>query len=313
MSSRGLALPPPLQRGDTVALVAPSSPVTPEGGREAVRALECLGFRVRPGRTLSQVCRGYGAGSPEIRAEDLNRAFADPEIRVVWCIRGGYTGAQVLPLLDYEAIARSPKPLIGYSDITVFHTALQQRCGFVTYHGPMVYSDLVSHPSSATLEALWPVLSMRGSLTYRNPGGQPLYCLRPGRAEGVLTGGNLTVLVSQLGTPWALDAAGKILFLEDVGEPVPVLERMLCQLRAAGVLDRAAGVLLGCFTDCKNRFWPEYDAIALFRDFFRRDSIPVLAGLQCGHCHPNGTLPLGCWCALDAQRNTICLQGGQAG
>ena len=303
MNAPGLPLPPPLRRGDTVALLAPASPGTPERWRAGQRALEHLGYQVVPGDRLPPESGGFAAGSARARAEQLNRAFSDPEIRGIWCLRGGYTAAQLLPLLDYGAIARHPKVFVGYSDITCLHTALNHRCGFVTYHGPMAASDLAEQPHPETTASLCAALA--GERRFYNPESGTLRCLRPGTAEGLLTGGNLTLVASRLGTPWALEPEGKLLFLEDVGEPVPVLERLLTQLRDAGVFREAAGVLLGTFTDCKNRFWPEYGPMELCRDFFRDYPKPVLAGLCCGHCRPTGTLPLGRLCRVDAERGEL--------
>lgn len=298
----GLTLPLRLQPGDRVALLAPASPGTPERWRGGRRALESLGFRVQMGQQL--ICPdGYSAGSPEQRAQALNRAFCDPAIQGIWCLRGGYTAARLLPLLDYEAIGRSPKVFVGYSDITCLHAALNQRSGFATYHGPMAASDLAEQPRPETVACLLETLA--GAGRFVNPTGRPLTCLRPGRAEGQLTGGNLTVLASLLGTPWAPEPEGKILFLEEVSEPVPALARLLGQLADAGWFRRCAGVLLGSFSHCENRFRREYGPEALFRDFFQDASVPVLAGLACGHCAPTGTLPLGKLCRIDAGAGTI--------
>lgn len=306
MTRQGLVQPPPLRPGDRVALVAPASPVRPEGWRSAQRALEHLGYRVQPGAQRSGAPSGYAAGTPAERAAELNRLFADPEIRGIWCIRGGYTAAELLPLLDYEEIARHPKVFVGYSDITCLHLALNQRCGFVTYHGPMAYPDLARRPDPRTGESL--EVALRGAVRFSNPDGRPLICLQPGTARGMLTGGNLTVLAAAMGTPWALRPEGKLLFLEETGEPVPVVERMLGQLRAAGVFRQAAGVLLGSFSDCRNPAWPEYGCMELFRDFFRDSSPPVLAGLSCGHCCPNGTLPLGRMCRMNSRTGQIWME-----
>lgn len=303
MKAAGLTLPPALRPGDTVALVAPASPASPERWRGAKQALERLGYRVRLGERRSAAPSGYAAGPPKARAEELNRLFADPEIRAIWCVRGGYTAARLLPLLDYPRIAGTPKVFVGYSDITCLHGALNQRCGFVTYHGPMAATDLAEQPNPETVASLRAALA--GESCFCDPGGKPLSCLRPGEARGILTGGNLTLIASQLGTPWALEPEGKVLFLEEVGEPVPALERLLTQLADAGIFERAAGVLLGSFSGCKNRFWPEYGPMELFRDFFRDCSKPVLAGLSCGHCCPNGTLPLGRMCQVDGGMGQI--------
>lgn len=307
MTGRGLSWPRPLRPGDRVALVALASPVGPEGWRSAQLALERLGYQVEQGERRSCAPSGYAAGPPAERAAELNRFFQDPEIRGIWCIRGGYTAAQVLPLLDYEEIARHPKVFVGYSDITCLHLALNQRCGFVTYHGPMAYSDLAQRPDPGTMACLKWALGDTPQGIY--PERAPLTCIRPGTARGILTGGNLTVLAAAMGTPWALRPEGKLLFLEETGEPVPVVERMLEQLRSAGVFRQAAGVLLGSFSDCVNPAWKEYSCRELFRDFFRECSLPVLAGLSCGHCVPNGTLPLGALCRMDSRAGQLWVEG----
>ena len=291
---RGLLSP-----GATVFLTAPASPVTEEQARQGVAALEHLGFSVQTGQSLSESCRGYAAGTPQARGAELNRAFADPAVDAVWCARGGYTAASVLPFLDYPRISCHPKPFIGYSDITALHAALNQYSGLVTWHGPMACSDLAARPEPGTLDCLGEMLMSGGVRLYRNPDGSSLQVLRPGRAEGITVGGNLTVFCSLLGTRWMPETAGRILFLEEVDEPVPAVERLLVQLERAGVFYRAAGVLLGCFTRCENRYCAQYDVNALLRDFFSRFPIPVTGGLECGHCSPTGTLPLGGLCRMD--------------
>lgn len=303
MRPAGLILPPRLRRGDRVALVAPASPAGPERWHRAKRALELLGYQVELGVQRDAMPSGYTAGTAKDRAEELNRLFQDDRIRGIWCLRGGYTGAGLLPLLDYESIARHPKVFVGYSDVTCLHTALNQRCGFVTYHGPMAATDLAEQPRSDTLACLQAVLA--GEPCFVNPGGGGIACVRPGEAVGVLTGGNLTIIASRMGTPWALKPEGKILFLEDIDEPVPVLERMLNQLADTGVLARVSGVLLGSFEGCINPYQKGYGPLELFCDFFHDYPKPVLSGLQCGHCCPNGTLPLGQVCWVDGQRGQI--------
>lgn len=303
MRPAGLTLPPRLRRGDRVALVAPASPVKPEQRRRAELALQGLGYLVEPGIQRDPLPSGYAAGTAQARAEELNRLFLDDRIGGIWCLRGGYTGAGLLPLLDYGGIARHPKVFVGYSDVTCLHTALNQRCGFVTYHGPMAATDLAEQPHPETLASLQAALA--GEPCFSNPGGGELVCIRSGEAVGILAGGNLTLLVSRLGTPWALEPEGKILFLEEVGEPVPVLERMLTQLGDAGVFARISGVLLGSFTGCINPYQKRYGPMELLWDFFQGYSKPVLAGLQCGHCCPNGTLPLGRLCRMKSSQGQI--------
>lgn len=293
---------PLLRAGATVLLTAPASPVTEEERAAGVQALEELGFSVRQGASLLQNRHGYAAGTPEERGRELNAAFQDPTVEAVWCARGGYTAASVLPCLDLPLIARNPKPLIGYSDITALHVALNCRARLPTWHGPMACSDLARYHAPETAACLRRMLMTGGVQRYRNPDGSPLIPLRWGRAEGAVIGGNLTVLASLVGTPWQPETAGRILFLEEVNEPVPAVERLLRQLEMAGLFRRAAGVLLGDFANCPNPRCPQYGVDRLLRAFFRRFSVPVTAGLRCGHCSPTGTLPLGTLCWMDSGR-----------
>lgn len=296
-----MTFPPALKRGDLVALVAPSSPLAGERDAESVaRAVEGLGLRARvyPSCRARTAC-GYAAAPPEVRAEDIRAAFTDPAVDAVWCVRGGSTAWQLLPLLDYAAIRANPKPFIGFSDVTALHVALQQRCGLVTYHGPTADRVPDWDEEDFSRRSLAAALRVWERLTLENPAGEAVEVLRPGRAEGVLTGGNLSLVVSGMGTPWQIDCRGKILFLEDAGEDVYALDRMLWQLRYAGVFDDAAGVLLGAFTGWRNTYNKEYGPDSLTEDFFRDCPGPVLRNVRSAHCAPMVTLPLGAVCAVD--------------
>lgn len=303
--------PPAFHPGDTVALVATSSPPSPQNAAETVArtvaALERRGYRVWRAPSLGVATeRGYAAAPADMRAADLHAAFRDPSIRAVWAIRGGSTAMELLPLLDYDLIRAHPKPFIGFSDVTALHAVLPARCGFVTFHGP-VAKHLSEEPDDFTLRSLFDTLDMGASRTVQNPPGMPLCALRGGVAEGELTGGNLSLLTALMGTPYQPDTRGKILFLEDVGEAVYRLDRMLRQLRFGGVLDDAAGIVLGDFTNCRNSYREAYGAPELLRDFFADFDKPVLMGLRAGHCRPTVTLPMGCRCRLDGDRASLTL------
>lgn len=303
-----MVFPPSVKPGDTVMLVSPSSPlVKDQPVEELARLVENLGFRVRVGASChSSTARGYAAAPTEVRAADIHTAFADPSVRAVWCTRGGSTAWQLLPLLDYDLIRANPKPLIGFSDVTTLHLAVGQRCGLVTYHGPTANrvfgwgeGDGFSWPSLCRALGEWE------ELVVENPPGEPIVALRPGQAEGRLTGGNLSLVAASLGTPWQIDARDKILFLEDVGEGVYALERMLCQLRYAGILDRAAAVVFGPFTSCRNAYREDYGPLELLRDFFAEYPKPVIANVRSAHCMPMVTLPLGACCQVDGGRGAL--------
>ncbi len=300
-----MLFPPAPQPGDTILLTAPSSPLSADQPVEAVaEAVEKLGFRVRIGDSCrSSTPRGYAAAPPELRAGDINRGFLDPDIAAIWCVRGGSTAWQLPPLLDYAAIAAHPKAFIGFSDVTTLHLAIQRRCGLVTFHGPTANRFL--NGDSFTLTSLLAALGAKGRLVLENPPGEPIRALRPGRASGPLTGGNLSLVVQSLGTPWQVDARGRVLYLEDVEEPVYSLDRMLSQLQYAGVLEAASGLLFGAFTKSGNAYQESYGPEELLWEFFSRWPKPVLYNIRSAHCMPMSTLPLGALCGIDGETVTF--------
>ena len=302
-----MIFPPKLKKGDTILLVSPSSPLKAEEPVERIaRAVEERGYRVRIGASCrGQTACGYAAASPEIRAKDINEGFGDPDINGIWCTRGGSTAARMLPLLDYELIRANPKPFLGFSDVTSLHMAMQQRCGLVTYHGPTASRLIQFEKHDWSWESLGAVMGMEEQLTIANPPGETIVPLRPGTACGELIGGNLSLVTASLGTPWEIDTTGRVLFLEDVGEAVYALERMLMQLRYAGVLDKAAAVVLGAFTNCRNAYREDYGPEELLRDFFAGYSKPVIANIRSAHCMPMVTLPLGACCQVDGDSGTL--------
>lgn len=302
-----MKFPPRLNKGGTVLLASPSSPLSADQPVEQIAAnVEALGFRVKIGRSCyASTPSGYAAAPAGVRAADLNEGFADPDIAAIWCTRGGSTAWQLLPLLDYGKIASHPKPFIGFSDVTTLHTAIQQRCGFATFHGPTANQTLHWKDDPFSWESLQAALGMGRCLEIKNPPGEAIKTLRPGKACGRLTGGNLSLIAAGVGTPWQIDAKGCILYLEDVGEAVYALERMLCQLQYAGILDAAAGLVFGAFTKCSNAYRADYGPEALLADFFANWPKPVLYNLRSAHCSPMVTLPLGTRCAIDGCRGTV--------
>ncbi|MEG2120045.1 MAG: LD-carboxypeptidase, partial [Pseudoflavonifractor sp.] len=238
------------------------------------------------------------------RAADLNCAFLDSGIDGIFCLRGGYGAARLLPLLDLDAIAAHPKWFGGYSDVTALHTAFNQSCGFVTCHCtmPSAWSRAPLDPLSTgwLRRALFD--GLRGPLDL----GSTRETLVPGVAEGRLCGGNLSLLAASLGTPWALDARGKLLFLEDIGEHNYRIDAMLTQLRNGGIFRDCAGILLGQWTDIT----PENPLRSLslgeiFEELLVPAGKPLLTGLPCGHGLPTMALPLGAYARMDAASGTL--------
>jgi len=315
--SAPLIRPRRLSPGQTVGLVAPSSaPNEPEDIRFAIETIESLGFRVCPGAHLFER-EGYFAGSDAARAADLNAMFAADDIDVVWCVRGGYGASRVLPLLDYERIRRSPKPLIGYSDITALHMAIHTQAALVSFHGPVAWrrfttytlSELrrVTHDACAPvrLGAPPPLEAREGNVERENR----VTTLVPGRAVGRLLGGNLCLMAHLTGTRYAPDLRGAILFLEDVDETYYRIDRFLTQLWLAGSLEGIAGIAFGKFTRCQpsasfvqNRVLED-----ILAERCRALGVPAVSGLMIGHVEDQTTLPMGCLAELDADARTLTL------
>jgi muramoyltetrapeptide carboxypeptidase len=262
----------------------------------AVSALEALGYPVKLGKSATARWGDY-AGEDALRAADANAMFADEAVRAILCLRGGYGSGRLLPLLDYDLIRANPKPFCGYSDITAMHSAIRARTGLVTFHSPVCVDFAKEPPVHYTVQCFLRAISCPEPLgRLLSPDGAPLTAMVPGTAEGTLAGGNLAIVTAGLGTPYACDFDGAILFLEETDESTHSIDRMLTQLMHAGAFERAAGVVLGAFTRCG-----EAAAVAaVLHDRLGGLKIPVAAGLSCGHIPQNVTLPLGVRCQLDA-------------
>lgn len=301
--------PKPLFSGARVALVGGSGPLpAPERLEPAVAALRAFGFEpvLFPSATERY---GYLAGTDERRACDLNAAFADPSIDGILLSRGGYGMARILPLLDWEMIAKNPKFVAGYSDATALLGALNRICSFVAYHMPMPTTELYNGVDAYTLAYVRAMYFGHYPETLTNPDDMPFETLVGGCARGELCGGNLSLVAASVGTPFEVDTAGKILFLEEVHEEPYRIDGMLTQLRNSGKLDACAGILLGAFTDCE----PEHTEKSLslsqiFQDILVPAGKPMLSGLACGHCLPTMSLPMGAQVTLDADAKVIRLR-----
>ncbi|MFF3596819.1 S66 peptidase family protein [Kitasatospora indigofera] len=296
-TARAKAAPPrrpsALRAGDTVAVVAPAGPVAPGPLDRGVALLESWGLRVSVMPHVADSHLGHLAGEDAGRAADLQAAWTDPGVAAVLCARGGYGCQRTADLLDWRALAAAaPKPLVGFSDVTELHRLFAARLGVVTLHGPMVATEAFAEPQS--LEHLRRVLFAPETvreLPLRAPA--PV----PGRAAGVLAGGNASLLASSLGVPGFEPPDGCLLFLEETGEEPYRLDRILTQLRRAGVLGAAAGIVLGDFTDCG-----EPAALAeVLHDRLSGLGVPVAAGLPAGHGDVQLTVPLGVRAELTAR------------
>ena len=305
-----------LQPGMTVGVIAPSSaPFERSEVRIALDIVESLGFKAQPGKNLYKR-RGYLAGTDEQRAADLNAMFADPNIDAIFCLQGGYGALRILRLIDYAAITANPKILLGYSDVTALLNAIQKLTGLVTFHGPIARQTFTDYTYSAFRSVL---MENTADLKLGSP---PPFEAGPGRVErdnrvqtliagstsGHLVGGNLSLLVAMLGTPFEPLFDGAILILEDVDEAPYRIDRMLTHLHLAGVFQRVNGVVLGKFTNAHTEN-PSLSLEEVFAERFHTLSIPVVRGLMIGHVSDQATLPIGAQAYLDSSKLTLRTAG----
>lgn len=298
--------------GSTIGIVTPGSP--PETRAEVQRGIgwwESKGYRVKlmPG-ALEEA--GWHAGSPEVRASDLQTAFADPEIEAIQTMRGGYGSAQVIPLLDFDAIAETPKAFVGFSDITALHAALYARAGLATFYGPCLTDVGDPSPSAFTTESFLRVLA--GETTGPVPEDRDrltVISIAGGRASGRLVGGCLVDFIYTIGTSWEPDLHGTIFFFEDSNNAPIRIDRALLYLEQIGKLDGVRGIVVGELAGCE---WYEHSSAPrsktledVLDDRLGGLGIPVLYGLPLGHGTSLATLPLGVEATVDADALTLTI------
>jgi muramoyltetrapeptide carboxypeptidase len=298
--------PSPLHSGDCIGIVSPASPYPNEEIlKKGVAYFEGRGFRIKTGESIHHK-RGYLAGPDNERIFDLHAMFADPDVRAIIAVRGGYGCGRLLPLVDYDHIRRNPKIFIGYSDLTALQMAIFSRAGLVTYSGPMVAADFGKDIDTETESSFWNAMlgGIYGKpLQFESP-LKPLF--NPVSFDGVLLGGNLSVLCSITGTPYLPDFTGSVLALEEIDEAPYRIDRMLNHLRLAGILEKVKGIVLGQFTDCvQTNDGPTLSLEEVFEDHLGDLGIPVIAGLPFGHEKKKVTLAWGRSISYDAGQNYI--------
>ncbi len=309
-----LIKPPRLRAGDTVGLIEPAGFTDDAFDLEPVKQnIIAMGLKPKPSRHLTDRY-GYLAGKDADRASDINDMYADPDVKAVFAVRGGWGCARILPYLDFARIRANPKLLIGYSDITALHLAFAAKAGFTTIHGPVASSGW----NRFSWDYFRAVAFDGATPTFTNPVGtedrlvQRIGSIRtfgPGKATGRLLGGNLTVLAALMGTPWMPDFTGAILFIEDIGEQPYRIDRMLTQLALGGVLGKLAGVVFGQCTDCgpAGASYGGFTLSEVLDQHLRPLGIPVFQGAQFGHVASQFSLPVGAKAEMDADAGTIRL------
>lgn len=304
-----LIKPKALKVGNTIGLITPGSTLVGDAEERAEANMKSLGFEVVKSKNYN-LRTGFVAGSDQQRADDIHEMFANPDIDGIVCGRGGYGTGRLLQMLDYDLIRKNPKVFVGFSDITAMHYAIHQQAGLVTYHGPVASSDFTSYTSQSFKDTL---MSHENSTVFRpeawsgkSAESYQYMSLVDGQAEGQLIGGNLSIMCSMLGTPYDVDFKGKLVFIEEVGESLYRVDRMLTQLINSGKLDECAGVVLGVFASCRAKSGgvDDDDYVTLtnvLKDRLGDLKVPVIYGLPIGHIDDNATIPVGIKARIDAQ------------
>lgn len=312
-----LIRPATLRPGDTVGLITPGTYVSdPDRLALAARTVKFFDLRMKLGQHVGQRL-GYLGGTDQERLDDLHEMFRDPQVKAVWAIRGGYGSTHLLDGIDYGLLRSNPKIFLGYSDITALHLAIHRHAGLVTFHGPVVLGDFSAYTQAAFRRALFSADPL-GAVTNppeTNPlrPAHPLRTVRPGKARGRLIGGNLSLVSRTMGTPYEVETRGRILLLEDVDEEPYSIDGMLTQLRLAGKLEAAAGIVFGECHNCRPRqFQPSFESTLslgeVLDEILGKLGIPVLSGLAFGHTEDQLTLPLGVMATLDADKGELAIE-----
>lgn len=308
--------PKKLKIGDKVAVIAPSSATDLKSVENGEAKIKALGLNP----VMFPTCyKNYGhlAASDEERAQDVNDAFKDESIKGIICLRGGYGTPRILDLLDYEMIASNPKVFVGFSDITALHTVFNQICNMITFHGPMATSSFAKVKNNKVEFEHYSCESLVKNIfthepigLFNNPGNEELKSLCSGKAEGLLAGGNLSLLTAALGSKYEIDTKGKILFIEEVGEPVYKIDRMLTSLALAGKFEDCSGIILGTFVNCEREKKAYAGGLDLTLNEVVENTLvkynrPIIYNLKAGHNFPQPTMALGARIAIDADLKQV--------
>ncbi len=306
--------PKSLQPNDMIGVIAPGTAVSdPDDIRQAQEAIEYFGLKMKLGEYVLKG-NGYKSRTVEERLIDLHNMFKNPEIKAVITIRGGYGSPQLLDGIDYKLIKDNPKIFLGYSDITAMLIAISKLSNLVTFHGPVLLSAFSNYTISNFKKALFqkePIgitTNSKDMNTFREV--FPIRTVKGGKASGQLVGGNLSMICNTLGTPYEIDTKNKLLFIEDVGEQPYRIDRMLTQLRLAGKLQSAKGIIVGYCKGCDydvlqpSRIW-DYSLGEIVDNLLGNIGIPVIYGLTIGHTSNQLTLPIGVNAELDADAKTL--------
>lgn len=313
VSTSSTLLPKALLRGQTVGIISPSAATADRMEfTYAKEAMEALGLKVKLGKNFENRF-GHLAGTDEERAADFNAMFADPEVKAIICLRGGSGAARILPLIDYAQVKANPKPLLGYSDITAFHCALQSQAGLISFHGPNGSGSWNSFNAGQFQQLFFE----QKLLTFKNEigkgddlvaKGNRIQTLTAGSVEGKILGGNLTVLTALSGTPYFPDFQDAILFIEDVGEDPYRIDRMMSTLKLNGTLGKIKGFVFGQCSECKpGNGYGAFTVDQIMDQYILPLGIPAYIGAMIGHIPRQFIIPVGARVRLNASTGTLTL------
>ncbi|MBE2281313.1 MAG: LD-carboxypeptidase [Ignavibacteriaceae bacterium] len=306
--------PPALKIGDTIGIISPAGVLKEGQSEKSIKNLEDLGFIVVQGENVNSV-NGYFAGSDKDRANDVNKMFANSDVKGIFCTRGGYGAVRILDFLDYQTIKKNPKVLVGYSDITSLQYGIFKETGLVTFHGPVGISTF----NEFSVNALNGVVINNGEdflikadLSQADDPEFEAYTVVPGKAEGRLVGGNLSVVASLIGTKHDINYKNKIVYLEEIGEEPYSIDRMLTQMLYSGKFEEANGVALGIFKDStpdekKSGISNSFTLKEVILDRLSNLKIPVYYGFSFGHILNKYTVPFGVKAELNASEGYLKL------
>lgn len=293
-----IILPPRLRQGDKIGITAPAGPVSPQELQPAFDLIRSNGYVPEFSSDIFET-KDYLAGDDSLRLENLHSMFRDNGIKAVICARGGYGTTRLLGRIDYDLIHSHPKIIAGYSDITALLLAVYKNTGMVTFHGPVARE--LGKNSNKNLKAFLDTVSGKEGLHIDLSEDR---ILSQGRADGILLGGNLSLICNLIGTPFLPSFKDVILFIEDKGEPLYRIDRMLTHLRYSGIIDDIAGLVTGSFEGCGSI--PEIDH--LLAENFKGSDFPVVSGLPAGHGTENITIPLGVGVEINTDSNILSFQ-----
>lgn len=292
---------PKLKKNATIGIVAPSSPTKENRIEKGVKKLESLGYKVVLGEACGKSHMGYLCGEDDLRIKTINEMFEREDIDAIICQNGGYGTPRLVDKIDYEIIKKNPKVFVGFSDITLLLNAIINECGFATYHGPMLTVDFASKQQDVSINTFLKLATSSENITINND-NHDMITINPGKTEGELVGGNLSLVDVLVSSKYCFDPKGKILLLEDVGEKNYRLDRMIQKLRLAGVLDELKGIIIGGITGEQT---PQEGSLELFKELLKEYNYPILFNAPIGHVTPRYTCLIGGKVKLDADNKTI--------